>query len=595
MRYTAAFLCAGMGGGARGFLDARAEWKGIAGHFEIVGAVDVDPAACEAFELVTGHPCAQADLMDREQYRAFHGHEPPADWHQVTPADFREWFGDDAPDVIFISAPCKGFSALLPSDKAASGKYQALNRLAERCIWLTLEAWGDKGPRAILFENVPRIRQRGKDLLQTLEAMLNAYGYAWRSYDHDAGEIGGLAQHRTRFLGIARHIARCRPIIYQPERQRLKSVGEVLSSLPMPDDPAAGPMHRLPRLQLLTWIRLALIPAGKDWRALQQVERVEFYQHQAPGYDGQTLRANGYRVQAWNDPAYTVTGARDPIAGGPVVADPRLEHEPRRGVYAVVPWSETSGAVTGAEGVGRSNSITAVADPRLSTLDGRFKGKYRVIAWNEAGTTISAGISLGSNAAVVADPRIGMDSPKFNHAYRVGQWTEPGGTVASGTSPSSGASIVADPRLGCAPRAGGYGVLDWEQTAGTVAASADVHAGCAAVADPRWAMTDRPEPPPVIIAEDGTWHRPLTTLELLVLQGFDPRRSDGSYLVLPGRSDARWREHIGNAVPPPTARAIAEQILITLLMDDAGTTFRLSTAAPWVSPNEVGQVAMFGG
>ena len=108
-------------------------------------------------------------------------------------------------------------------------------------------------------------------------------------------------------------------------------------------------------------------------------------------------------------------------------------------------------------------------------------------------------------------------------------------------------------------------------------------------------MTDRPEPPPVIIAEDGTWHRPLTTLELLVLQGFDPRRSDGSYLVLPGRSDARWREHIGNAVPPPTARAIAEQILITLLMDDAGTTFRLSTAAPWVSPNEVGQVAMFGG
>lgn len=124
-------------------------------------------------------------------------------------------------------------------------------------------------------------------------------------------------------------------------------------------------------------------------------------------------------------------------------------------------------------------------------------------------------------------------------------------------------------------------MLDWENPAPTVAASADVHAGAAAVADPRWVLNDRPEPPPVIVALDGTWHRPLTTLELAALQGLPVRRPDGNWLELPG-SDAKRREMIGNVVPPPTAQAIADEILMTLLMEVSGSTFRLSMQAPWV-------------
>jgi hypothetical protein len=88
----------------------------------------------------------------------------------------------------------------------------------------------------------------------------------------------------------------------------------------------------------------------------------------------------------------------------------------------------------------------------------------------------------------------------------------------------------------------------------------------------------------VIIAIDGTWHRPLTTLELAALQGFPLTMADGSPLTLAGRSDSRWRERIGNAVPPPAARAIGQQMLVSL-MASAGDLI-LSNTAIWVRPHD---------
>jgi hypothetical protein len=66
-----------------------------------------------------------------------------------------------------------------------------------------------------------------------------------------------------------------------------------------------------------------------------------------------------------------------------------------------------------------------------------------------------------------------------------------------------------------------------------------VHAqGAAVVADPRLpAATDQGVW--LIVAEDGTWHRPLTTLELAALQGFPTTLPDGAPLVLAGRSQER--------------------------------------------------------
>lgn len=74
--------------------------------------------------------------------------------------------------------------------------------------------------------------------------------------------------------------------------------------------------------------------------------------------------------------------------------------------------------------------------------------------------------------------------------------------------------------------------------------------------------------PLVIISEDGTWHRPLTTMELLVLQSF-PAKIGGQYVRMPGGTTAQ-RQAIGNAIPPKAMKAIAEQMLLALVASDLG-------------------------
>ena len=126
------------------------------GRFVCAGGIDVDPGAIRNFERITGTPGTVLDLFDREQYRAFHGAEPPSDWREAAPADIRRIFGENV-DVLFQSSPCKGFSGLLSAKQSKTDKYQALNRLALRGVWLTLEAYQDDPIPIILFENVPRI------------------------------------------------------------------------------------------------------------------------------------------------------------------------------------------------------------------------------------------------------------------------------------------------------------------------------------------------------------------------------------------------------------------------------------------------------
>ena len=460
--YKVLHLFAGIGGGALGFERARAEAAGLSGRYRTIGAVDFSEGAVRDFETLVGRPATCADL------------------HTMTPDELRAACGGEAPDVVFTSPPCKGFSGLLSNAQSQSEKYQKLNELVLKGLWLTLETFGERPPRLILLENVPRIAQRGADLLRKVKALLQGYGYRWDERTHDCGEIGGLAQRRRRFLLAARHEATTPVLVYEPPTQRVRAVGEVLEQLPLPDDPAAGPLHRCPRLKWKTWVRLALVPAGGDWRSLGTTQ------------DG----------------------------------------EPWRGRYAVVPWDQVGGTVTG-NGYPSGSGVMAVADPRFDC------------------------------------------SP---HAPSV--------AVTGGGTPTSGGVCVADPRIeGKGSRPDLFGVLRWDQPAKTISGSASVSGSNtpAAVADPRIpADDDRPDPVPMIIAEDGTWHRPLTTLELAALQSFPTTLADGSPLVLDGNSHTAWRERIGNAVPPDAAQAIAGSFLRALLLADAGQTFALGSTGAWV-------------
>ncbi|RCB71304.1 hypothetical protein, partial [Escherichia coli] len=82
-------------------------------------------------------------------------------------------------------------------------------------------------------------------------------GYASRETVHDCGELGGLGQTRKRALIVVRHPSKVPNCLYEPPKRALRSVGDVIGGLWLPGDPAAGSMHRVPRLQWKTWVRLA--------------------------------------------------------------------------------------------------------------------------------------------------------------------------------------------------------------------------------------------------------------------------------------------------------------------------------------------------
>lgn len=487
--------------------------------FRGVGALDMNAAACRDLEGFTGERAHVVDI----------GAMSPADLAALCP---------ESPDVVFSSPPCKGFSGCLPEKSAKAKKYQELNKLSLHGTWIALEAWKQK-PRLVLLENVPRIQSRGRVWLAQMVALLQKYGYAVDTSVHDCGVLGGLAQRRKRFLLVGRHMSQVESYLRLPSEQRVRSIGEVLGELPVPapGSTAGGLMHRLPRLSALNWVRLALIPAGKDWRAIPAAVRLA----------DRRGRPNGpYGVEDWGSPSHAVLGHTTSRDTWGSVADPRVGCKRREGGHGVRPWEGQSAAVIGHPSI--DNFPAQVADPRIDYQPHR--GCIGIAEWDGA-------------------------SPTVRGIHNVNNTT----------------GSLADPRLSCSPRGGAYGVQDWDSESGTIL-SAHAHDNAAgSLADPRsvtpshWLddsaematllgeLLDLESKKPtriVIAASDRTWHRPMTTLELAALQGF-PVTINGEPLMLDGRSHAGWRERIGNAVPPPTAFAIAKSCAATLAAAAAGT------------------------
>jgi len=593
-------LFCGLGGGAAGFNRGEARVGAMSAAFRCIGGVDVDAAAIRDFGRLSGVPGTVLDMFDQSQFVDFHGHEPPAGWRECGPEAIRRAAGNERPHIVFLSAPCKGFSGLLAEGKSKSDKYQALNRLTVRGVWLMLEAWADDPPELIVFENVPRIANRGRHLLDQIGGLLAAYGYAVAETTHDCGELGGLAQSRKRFLLVARHQVKVPPFLYEPPKRALASVGTVLGRMPLPGDAAGGPMHRIPSLQWKTWVRLAFVEAGSDWRSLNRLTVVDGSLADyliVPDY-----RAGFLGVCDWQAPTGTVQGRSGPTNGAFSVADPRfVSHGNDYGQYGVCPWNETMGAVINVKSPGQG--MFAVQDPRPP--QGPLFSKYAVTPWDARTGTVIGGDDSGAYA--VADPR-SKSGFGGKGKYIVTPFDSPANTVIAGSTTGNGAFAVADPRPNLDRgkgdhylTAGHYGVVPWDVPMGAVSSAAGHDNGRFSVADPRVdqcagdgkvmpAQADKLIA--VIRALDGTWHRPFTTLELAALQSLvDPEER----LELDGLSDSAWRERIGNAVPPAAAQAIASEMGRTLLLAWSGETFQLSSTPIWVRPVAVALAVARGG
>lgn len=681
-------LCGGSGSGARGFNLGSARLGNIIAKPRCIGSVDIDPRACRDFEQLTGVPATLLDLMDERQYRAFHNCAPPRGWREATPDDIRRAQRYQHPHVGFTSAPCKGNSGLLPEAQAQTERYQALNSLAERAMWLFLEANADDPVEIILFENVPRIATRSRPQLDRIIKLLDAYGYASQETVHDCGEIGGLGQTRKRYLLIARHRPKVPNFLYEPVKYPLRGIGDVLDKLPVPLSGLGGPLHRMPALQWQTWVRLAFVEAGSDWRSLNKltvedgvlkdfgitpeygfngVLGVNRWSDPGPTISTRSMPTTGgyaiadprtgyaigahenkYAVGEWNGASRTVIGTnKGPGSGAISVADPRVERQARRTTFGVADWGDTSNSIRG-ESL-PSNGTFAVADPRVNghpksvqlgvrrwrgqpagvvtgkmiagggphsvadpRLDGvRFNHVYRVVRYDEAAPAV-AGPGGPAGGLSVADPRA-HSGFGGKGKYQVAGFKHPAGTVIAASTTGHGAFGVADPRPAFVREGskrtdsyltsqGYYGVLRYDETGNAVTGFGKHDNGFNSVADPRMSAFSTSDQAKkvntlpgarenvvcIIRALDGTWHRPITTLECAALQSmFDPEKyftSPEDYWDLDGMSDSAKRERIGNAVPSDAAKGMASTIYRCLLSAWSGTTFELSSEPIWVQP-----------
>lgn len=489
--------------------------------FDVRG-VDNDPQACEAARYLTGAPVAQMDLV------------------AATPAELAEF--SPCPTVVVLSAPCQGNSKCLPKKMSLTAKYQDLNRLAELVIELVANTargpWGKK-PAVIFFENVSGIKARSNDVLDNVRDTLRALGYVFNEQYHDCGEIGGLAQHRERYLLMARDPDQCPAWVLHPPKQRVLGIAEVLGSLPtpIPGSGAGGPMHDLPRVSDLNALRLALIRAGKDWRDLPASVKIGANAAKHGGH---------YGVMDDQRPAATVLATARMDTGKASTRDRRVQNDPRvnpqieplpnrhagyMGVqddthpaHAVIgsmkganahgslrdervnPQVKDAGRFHGAYGVTPQDeaaaTVTASADPKIARhalQDGRVNVRYEeyggthngvlgVQDAHEPARTVISAQTIRSAWGATSEGRVSLAprGERQNGAFGVLASDEPSRTIRARVQGQNQAVHVQDPRLPNAkPHSGGYGVQASDEPSGTIIASADTTAGAFATQDER--------------------------------------------------------------------------------------------------------------
>lgn len=487
--FTAVFPFGGLGGGALGFQDAIAEWGGAVGTCRTLYCADSDAEACEDFENITGSPAVQLDFFTRAMYRDFHGCEPPDTWRELTAVDIYNLSDGETPDVKFSSAPCKGFSFLLSAKNADTKKYQALNQLALRETELYLEAFEDDPIPFMIMENVPGIRTRGKTILNKIKTKLKNAGYALREEIFDCGVVGGLAETRRRYILVARYVPKMSAEVYLPEPKKMKTIGDIIGPLPLPNDPSCGPLHVYPNLAFISAVRLSLIDAGKDWRCLNHKDHEEYALQYTPRGGG------AYGVQDWNKPGNTVIG---------------------------------NAKITG------SNGAAAVADPRLKLNPNCMANLYRMHRFDESAPTITGAAGPSNGALCIADPRVLNYLEQFDGVYQIVKKT------------NELIPLLNDNNVPSKNKRGQY----------------------------------------VVLSEDGSWHRAVTTYEMAMIQGFNPYLPDGRPFQLVGTDKRAQRERIGNAVPPLSAKAWAEVILVALMASSVGA-WTMGHTGVWVNPESI--------
>lgn len=586
VRLRIGFLAGGICGAAKGFQMATGTFmlgdQPVNWSYEIAGTIDNNPDRNREAERLLGLEgvAHTIDLFTREQWIAFHSKTkvvkdealiarlneavkscvhpdglieldgrryfryeiwaevfewvtPPVGWKEFTPDDLVRLFGDEL-DAIFASMPCQGNSRLKSEEDANELPSRALNGLVPRAFYLVSLA-PFKTPVKVMFsENVPGIKQRSAHLLAEMNKSANGLDYETQHGDHDTGKVCGGPQSRPRHFWAQRHKTACPPFLYTPPERKLASIMDYLRDKPMPGDPAGGANHDIPKLNFLTWLRLALIKAGGDWKDIPgpgewllrtfdgRVVPPEAFCRPAVDKKGNPkVDKHGKQKIEWFWPDATVWGkvfVAELLPGAKHYADVRLRHNPMgngNGAYWVLDPDKPSGTITGDPRPGKSGGASCMADTRLSAdlrcpeKQDRHASHLRVTPADGQIGAVTGATHLANGAPSVSDLRLAFRENRHSTKYEVWNGARPSDVVTTSDRLGSGAPSLADIRVGLeTPKFNdAYNVRAEGDASKTISGGTDPGGGGHSFADPRisfeprdgaYSVTDPEKPSPAI-------------------------------------------------------------------------------------------------
>jgi DNA (cytosine-5)-methyltransferase 1 len=267
--------------------------------FQVLGAVEIEGNAFSTYKA--NHP----------EVKVF-----KQDVRTISGESLRKLAPSQTIDILAGCPPCQGFSSLTSKYK----KPHPGNRLVKEMTRLVVEIQ----PRAIMMENVPGLRDKGKRLFNKFVRTLESHGYIIRQGVLQVADFG-VPQSRRRLVVLAgKGFAIDLP---KPTHNRTgvnglkrwKTVRQTIHGLPAPltlsdaqkrGGPQAFDWHVVRNLAPVNAKRLKRAKPGRAWTSIPKRLRPSCHQNRKAGF------SNVYGRMSWQEASPSITGGCTTLSKG---------------------------------------------------------------------------------------------------------------------------------------------------------------------------------------------------------------------------------------------------------------------------------------